>query len=143
MTDVFWMKRALLFANKALFLNNIPVGAVLVYDNIEIGSSFNYSGFTFCSFYHAECISLNQGSFYLSDCLCNNVTLYVTLEPCFMCMSFAFFSKIRRIVFGAYSGNGDVLILRSFSTLISLKGGLLESESKNLLKTFYLKNRFH
>jgi len=133
------MKRALFLAHQALLLNKVPVGAVIVYDNFEIGSGFNSSNFNNCVFHHAEFISLKQCFFYLSNHLSNNIVLYVTLEPCAMCRSSLFFSRINRIVFAAHCNK--INFTSRNSDRISIRGGILEAESMLLLKNFFLRRR--
>lgn len=131
MDDKFWMTRALLIANKALSVNEFPVGAILVYDNFELAYCFNSCYLN--SFCHAENNIFTRTSFYLSKCFFNESTLYITLEPCFVCLSFIFYYRIKKLVFGAYSYN---LNKYEFSS-INITKGLLAKESLNLLNFFF------
>lgn len=137
MKDMFWMKRALLLANKAYYSKNVPIGAVLVFNDFEIGSSFNYSGLNYCSFYHAELIALKQGSFYISNYFFMDVNLYVTLKPCSMCISYCFFSKIKNIFF--MLDNNKVYNYKK--NILSINNDLLKNKSIFLLKKFFKKNK--
>ena len=136
MEDLFWMKRALLLANKAYNSKKVPVGAVLVIDNFEIGSSFNYSGLNYCSFYHAEVISIKQGSFYISNYLFLNVKLYVTLKPCKMCISYCFLSKIKKIIFCLNNKEN-----KNIENICFINNNIFENESILLLKNFFKKSK--
>lgn len=138
------MKRALHVAQKALLLNKIPIGAILVYNNFELGLGFNFSKFHHCFFCHAEVMSLKQGCFYNSNYLLNNIVLYITLEPCSNCMFFIFSSNVTRIVFAAYSKKKSLFFLDSICCKKnSVTGGVLENKSIFLLKKFFSKNRFN
>lgn len=138
--DEFWMRRTLLIAKKALDLKRIPIAAIIVYKNFELGIGFNFSDYSFASLSHAEMNSLKQACFYLSNYILSECTLYVTLEPCFMCLSIIFSSRIKRVVFGAYSKKYKCHVFvksNYFNTAFSLKGGLLARESIYLLNVFF------
>lgn len=134
MNDKFWMTRALLFANKALFLNELPIGSVLVYKNIELGNGINCCYLS--TFNHSEIKLFNKANFYFSNICFINTTLYITLEPCSTCISLIYSYKIRRIVFATYSLN-----LNNHINNLYLTGGIMENESSFLLKKFFAKKR--
>lgn len=140
MDDFFWMKRALFLANNAFFLKKIPIGAVLVYCNYEIGIGFNYSNFNFCSFCHAEIICLKQGVFYSSNFFLERSCLYVTLKPCVICMSSCIFSNINKVIFATYNKKNDFFLHRKFSKFIYLNCDFLENEANLLINKYYNKN---
>lgn len=138
--DTFWMRRALLLAKNALYLNKVPVASVIVCDNFEIGIGFNFSNYNFASLSHAEINCLNQACFYTSNYVLPECTLYVTLEPCFVCLSVIFSSRIKRVVFGAYYKKHKChTFVKSdyYNTAFYLRGGLLEDEAKILLYKFF------
>lgn len=143
--DEFWMRRALLLAKHALKNGKIPIGSVLTNKNFEIGIGFNFSNSTLYSFSHAEINSLKQGFFYSSNKYLNDSTLYITLEPCFLCLSTLFYSRIKRIVFGAYyTDKIKNKIKYNYINKLESKGGLLENDSNKLLKIFFNKiNNMH
>lgn len=132
MDDEFWMARALLIANKALSINELPVGAILVYDDFEISYCLNSCYvYNFC---HAESNVLSRACFYLSKNFLSGCTLYVTLEPCVVCFSFICYHRIKKLVFGAHSGNNNTYCINN----IKIKSGVLEKESLKLLKKFFI-----
>lgn len=132
------MRRALLLAKKALIKNNIPIGSVLIHNNFEIGIGFNFSNSTLYPFLHAETNALKQGFFYSSNKYLTDSTLYITLEPCFLCLSTMFYSKIKRIVFAAhYSDKIKKHMKYNYINNIESKGGLFECDSNYLLKMFF------
>lgn len=135
MDDDFWMTRALLLANKALLLNELPVGSILVYDNFELSGSINSCYVS--SFNHSEVNLISRSCFYFSDNYFYKSTLYVTLEPCFICLSILSSYNIERIVFGAYSHK----LLYNLYNNIKVTGGVLENESIFLLKAFFFNKR--
>jgi len=139
--DEFWMKRALLLANEALKNKQIPIGSVLINRNFEIGLGFNFSNATLYPFSHAEINTLKQGFFYSSNKYLNDSILYITLEPCFLCLSTAFYSRIKRIVFSAYYTDKIKKKLKyNYINKLKSKGGLLEKDSNYLLNIFFNKN---
>lgn len=140
MIDEFWMKRALLLARKALNVNKMPIASVLVYKNSEIGHGFNYADFFIYPHYHSEIFSLKQGTFYISDFLLNNASMYITLEPCSLCLYLSFLFKIKTVIFATYSKHISHT-LSKYESGPMMKGGVLSDESLMLLKTFFLKNR--
>lgn len=138
--DTFWMRRALLLAKNALCLNKVPVASVIVCDNFELGIGFNFSNYNFASLSHAEINCLNQACFYSSNYVLAGCTLYVTLEPCFVCLAAIFSSRIKRVVFGAYykKYKCHTFVKSSYyNTAFCLRGGLLENEAKSLLCKFF------
>lgn len=132
MNDIFWMTRALAIANKALSIKEFPVGAILVYNNFEISYCSNSCYiYNFC---HAESNIFTRSSFYLSKCFFDKSTLYITLEPCFICFSFITYYRIKRLVFGAYSNTFNNYDLKK----ITVNKGMLEKESLHILKEFFI-----
>lgn len=95
------MQRAMQLADHAALQGEIPVGAVLVYQNQCIGQGFNQSIRLHDPTAHAEMIALRQGGQQLGNYRLLNTTLYVTLEPCAMCAGAIIHSRIGRLVFGA------------------------------------------
>ncbi len=136
------MRRALLLAHKALKNGKIPIGSVLINKNFELGLGFNFSNYTLYPFSHAEINALKQGFFYSSNKYLNDCTLYITLEPCFLCLSTIFYSRIKRIVFGAYyTDKMKNKIKYNYINKLESTGGLLEKDSNNLLNIFF--NNMH
>ena len=99
--DVFFMRRALWLAQKAASADEVPVGAVTIANNEIIGEGFNRSISTCDPTAHAEIMALRQAAQKLNNYRLPEVTLYVTLEPCVMCIGAMLHARIRRLVFGA------------------------------------------
>ena len=100
--DEKFMRHALMLADKAEALGEIPVGAVLVSAEGEIiGEGWNLSIIDSDPTAHAEIVALRQGGQRLQNYRLLNATLYVTLEPCTMCAGAILHSRIKRLVFGA------------------------------------------
>ena len=94
------MKRAIWIAKKEILKNKIPIGAIIVWNNFEIGIGCNFKHFHYCSLAHAEIIALKQGSYYASNRIIMASVIYVTLKPCFICINSISLFKIKLIIFG-------------------------------------------
>lgn len=142
-SDEHFMKEALKEAEKARIQNEVPVGAVIVYDNQIIARGHNLTETLNDVTAHAEMQAFTSaanfiGGKYLKDC-----TLYVTLEPCVMCAGAAFWTQISRVVFGAYDEK------RGFSNIqnnllhpsTEWTGGVLAEPCGELVKAFFREKR--
>ncbi len=100
-SDEFFMKKAIDEAYKALEKDEVPVGAVIVYENRIIAKGHNLTEKLTDFTAHAEMQVFTSASEFLNNKYLNKCTLYVTLEPCTMCAGAAFWTRIGRLVFGA------------------------------------------
>ena len=142
-SDEYFMKQALVEAQKAFDKDEIPVGAIITCKNQIVARCHNLTETLNDFTAHAEIQAFTSaaetlGSKYLVDC-----TLYVTLEPCVMCAGAAFWSQISRIVFGASDvKRGFQMVSKSIiHPKTELIGGILENECSQLLKDFFKKKR--
>lgn len=99
--DQKWMKHALLLADKAEALNEIPVGAVLVKDDEIIAQGWNLSILNHDASAHAEMMVIREAGAKVENYRLIDCTLYVTLEPCPMCAGAMVHARIKRLVYGA------------------------------------------
>lgn len=143
-----FMAKALMLAEDAALKGEIPVGAIVVKDNIIIGKGYNQVEQLNDATAHAEMIAISAASEYLQNKYLNGCTLYVTLEPCAMCAGALVWSKIDKIVFGATDaksgGCGSIFNISSNNQLnhrIEVIQGVLEADSEFLLKSFFNKRR--
>lgn len=102
-TDKYFMNQAYKEAIKALNIDEVPVGAVIVKDNKIIARAYNLKETLNLSTAHAEILAINKASkklktWHLDDCI-----MYVTLEPCVMCAGAIIQSRIKKVVYGAKS----------------------------------------
>ena len=143
--DDYFMKEALRQARLAFEADEVPVGAVIVWDNKIIARGHNQVEQLNDSTAHAEMIALtaafNQiGSKYLPE-----ATLYVTLEPCLMCCGAMYWSKIGRIVYGASDPKNGYRKTTGannpFHPKTEIMNGLLAGECAQLMKDFFLARR--
>lgn len=142
------MKKAISLAKKAEKKNDVPVGALIVYDGEIIATGYNYKENTQCALDHAEIRAIKRaskklGSWRLIDC-----DIYITLEPCPMCAGAIVQSRIRNVYFGAYdfkagcaSSVCNLLDEKSFNHRCEVMGGIMEKECAMLLKNYFAAKR--
>ena len=142
--DEKWMNLAIEQAIKAQDEDEVPVGAVLVKDGLLIAKGHNQPISTYDATAHAEILALRKAGMKLQNYRLNGSTLYVTLEPCAMCLGAMMHARIARIVYGANDqktgacGSSENLINANyFNHKIHLTNGILEDECKQLLKKFF------
>lgn len=148
MTDEEWMQLALRLAGKAQELDEVPVGAVIVKDGELIGQGYNQPITANDPSGHAEMIAIRAAGQYLRNYRLEGCTLYVTLEPCVMCIGAIFHARLSRLVYAASDPKtgvcGSVLDLPAEKRLnhhLEVEFGLLAEESSQLLKQFFLEKR--
>jgi len=146
--DKKWMKIAISEAKLAINEGEIPVGAVIIQNDKLIAKAHNQPILNNDPTAHAEIEALRKAGRKLKNYRLPGSTLYVTLEPCVMCLGAIMHARIERIVFGATDlktgvcGSKANLISESFFThKIRVEGGVLEEESKTLLQTFFKSRR--
>lgn len=142
------MQEALLEAKKAFLEEEVPVGAVIVRENLVIGAGHNRVESLKDATAHAEILALKSASQSMGDWRLLDTTLYVTLEPCVMCAGAIMQSRVKRVVFGAkdlrLGANGSFVDLfkeKHPMHQVVIEGGVLAEESSVLLKTFFQKRR--
>lgn len=139
---------ALHYARKAAEKDEVPVGAVLVQDDFEIAGGANQPITDNDPTAHAEIVTLRRAAEKLQNYRLPGTTLYVTLEPCLMCIGAIIHARVSRLVIGAsdpksgavysvYSVGNDKLLNHS----LSISSGVLEEECSQLLKSFFKERR--
>lgn len=142
-TDEYFMKRALIEAENAFEIGEVPVGAVIVSDNQIIARAHNLSEQLNDFTAHAEMQAYTSASNFLGSKYLNECTLYVTLEPCIMCAGAAYWTRVGKIVFAAYDEKRG-FTQRKDSIVhpkTEIVGGVMEKESTLLLTSFFSKKR--
>ena len=142
------MREALALAQSAWDLGEVPVGAVVVKDGEIIGRGFNRSITSNDPTTHAEIVALRAAALHLKNYRLNECELFVTLEPCMMCVGAMFHARLKRIVFGARDPKtgacGSVIDLpaeRKLNHHAAFEGGVLAEECSQLLKAFFAERR--
>ncbi len=145
MTDEQYMQQALTEAQKAFDAEEVPVGAIIVMNNRIIARAHNQVELLNDSTAHSEILALTTAFNFLSSKYLPEATLYVTVEPCLMCSGALYWSKIRKIVYGAEDekngyrkccGNNN-----PFHPKTQLIGGILKDECAKLMKDFFKARR--
>lgn len=142
--DEAWMEVALDQARKAQSAGEVPVGAVLVIDDREVARAHNAPIRRCDPTAHAELLVLRKAALRLGEYRLPRATLYVTMEPCAMCLGAALHARIARLVFGAadpkFGAAGSVVDLTAvagFNHRIKLRAGLFADQSAQLLRDFF------
>ncbi len=142
-SDEYFMKEALKEAKKALLLNEIPVGAVIVKDDKIIARGYNKKETLGNALAHAEIIAINKASKKIGNYRLNDTKIYVTLEPCIMCMGAIISARIPELIYAAkdlrYGSVESFLNIKdyNFNHKINIKGEILSEESRNMIKGFF------
>ena len=146
--DSAWMRHALRLAERAEKLGEVPIGAVLVKDDRCIAEGWNCPIGSNDPTAHAEIIALREAGRFVGNYRLVSATLYVTLEPCVMCMGAISQARVSRLVFGAFDPKrgavchalnlADAAFLNHRVTWL---GGILEAECSALLKDFFKARR--
>lgn len=150
--DAYYMQLALKQAKKAADLGEVPVGAVIVYQNEQgektvISRAYNKRETSKNALTHAEIIAINKACKKLGGWRLNNCTLYVTLEPCPMCAGAAINSRIDRVVYGASDmrfgacGSAVNLYEVAFNHIPALEGPIMQEECSKILSDFFKARR--
>lgn len=148
LSDSDFMRLALQLARRAGEQGEVPVGAVLVHGGAVIGEGWNRPIGLNDPTAHAEIMALRAGAVRLGNYRLSGTTLYVTLEPCAMCMGAVITARVNRVVFGAWDlkagACGSVLDLPREARLVQgldVFGGVCSDESAALLKGFFESRR--
>ena len=146
--DEKWMSLALEQARKAEEEGEVPVGAILVKDGLLIAKAHNQPISTNDATAHAEIQLIRAAGKKLKNYRLTGTSLYVTLEPCAMCLGAIMHARVERIVFGAHDpktgvcGSSENLInANCFNHKMNLVSGVMENESRQLLKNFFNSRR--
>ncbi|MGQ0650955.1 MAG: tRNA adenosine(34) deaminase TadA [Betaproteobacteria bacterium] len=136
MNDTAFMRRALELAARAQEEGEVPIGALVVYDEKILGEGWNRPIAASDPTAHAEIQALRAAAAYKQNYRLTGATLYVTLEPCEMCLGAMFHARIARCVYGAK--DPKKLVLRS---QVRLEGGVLAAECGEILTRFFAAKR--
>ncbi len=146
--DRQWMEAALLEAGKAAAEGEVPVGAVVVMGGRRVAGGFNRPIATHDPTAHAEIVALRAAAQSLGNYRLVDATLYVTLEPCAMCVGAIIHARVRRLVFGAEDPRtGAVCSVASlvdapfFNHRVSWTGGVLAARCGDILREFFAARR--
>jgi tRNA(adenine34) deaminase len=144
----YFMKHALNEARKAFDEDEVPVGAVMVHEGSMIGKGHNQIRTLKDPTAHAEMIVITQAASHLDNERLKGCSLYVTLEPCSMCVGASILARLDKIIFGAWDPKtgacGSAIDLAKpglFNHTIELTCGILETECRGILQEFFFNKR--
>jgi tRNA(adenine34) deaminase len=142
--DEQWMSEALREAAEALEEGEVPIGAVVVTDGRIVGRGRNEIEQRGTATAHAEMLALGRAAELLGDWRLDGCTLYVTVEPCHMCLGACYLSRVSRVVFGARQprsgacgSHSDFHEAGLFNHGIEVTGGILGERSLDLMQRFF------
>ncbi|MCD6045429.1 MAG: tadA [Gammaproteobacteria bacterium] len=146
--DTFWMQQALQRAELALQHNEVPVGAIVVYEDKIIGEGWDQTVSEKDPTAHAEIIALRAAGKTLQNYRLLDATLYVTLEPCSMCAGALVNARLKRVVFaladnksGACGSVFNIIDAACLNHRLYSTQGILAEESLALLQSFFKARR--
>jgi len=147
-SDQYWMRRAMELAAAAEAEGEVPVGAVLILDGEVVGEGWNRPIAAHDATAHAEVQAIRVAGQRLGNYRLGGSTLYVTLEPCVMCVGAMVHARISRLVFGAHdpktgaiSSRFDLLSGDQHNHRIEVVGGVLAEECGEQLRQFFRSRR--
>ena len=146
--DLKFMKLALELAKKAELKNEVPVGALVVRDGKIIGRGMNTSISDYDPTSHAEINAIREAAKAIKNYRLKDCTIYVTLEPCAMCVGAIQHARIEKIIYGARDPKTgacgsmiDLISVKEINHHAEALGGILEKECGQILKDFFLSKR--
>jgi len=128
--DYKWMAQALKLAESAAANGEVPIGAIIVLNEKQIGAGQNRMEELQNATAHAEILAIKEASEQLKNWRLDGATIYVSLEPCPMCLGAIINSRISRLVFAARDTS-------SYNNSTEIESGLLEKESVEILQKFF------
>jgi len=148
MSHIEMMQRAFELAKYAASINEVPIGAIVVADNKIIGEGWNCPISNNDPTAHAEIMALRAAAKTLNNYRLVNTTLYVTLEPCAMCVGAMLHARIKHLVFAASDPKGgavqsvfNLLDGKKLNHTITYQSGVLAKECSELLTNFFQSKR--
>ena len=139
-----WMQHALREAERAYEKEELPVGAVIIFENRIIGKGHNQVETLKDPTAHAEIIAITSAASYLNSKVLLGCEMYVTLEPCSMCAGAIVLAKLESLYFGAYDNKsgacGSVLNIinnKSLNHSLASYGGIRDEKCSDILKSFF------
>lgn len=142
------MSSALKEAKKAELKDEVPIGAIIVKDNKVISRGHNLKESSHDVSSHAEMIAIRKANKKLNNWRLVDCDLYVTIEPCLMCMGAIYQSHIRNVYYGSKDPKGGAVIsnikfdeIKNLNHYPHIEGGILEEECSKIVKEYFKKKR--
>jgi tRNA(adenine34) deaminase len=142
--DSAFMRQALDLAQQAASKEEVPVGAIVVANGEVIGRGFNCPIDSNDPTAHAEIVAMRDAAKNLCNYRLSGCELYVTIEPCTMCLGAMVHARIKRVIFGAlepragaFASNPMLMDADHFNHKVEWSGGVLEQDCSELIKEFF------
>jgi tRNA(adenine34) deaminase len=146
--DQHFMSEALIEADKAARIGEVPIGAIIVFEGMIIARAHNLKETTGDPTAHAELLAIRSAAQYKQGWRLSEAVLYTTLEPCPMCAGAMVLARIGRLVYGAKDPKGgsagtlmNIVQDERLNHKVQITAGILASECGNILKEFFRKRR--
>ncbi|OFX71002.1 MAG: tRNA-specific adenosine deaminase [Bacteroidetes bacterium GWE2_29_8] len=142
-SDEYFMREAIKEAKKALEEDEVPIGAIIVSENIIIARAYNMTEKLKDFTAHAEMLAFTSAVEYLGNKYLDKCKLYVTLEPCVMCAGAAYWNKISEIIYAASDPKRGFTMYNKpiIHPKTILKSGILKEEAEMLIMKFFKNKR--
>ncbi|RKZ60130.1 MAG: tRNA adenosine(34) deaminase TadA [Gammaproteobacteria bacterium] len=148
MNDAHWMEMALKLARRAEKAGEVPVGAVLVKDDELIAEGWNQPITSHDATSHAEIMAMREAGIKLNNYRLVDTTMYVSLEPCSMCVGAMIHARVAKVVYGAseprtgaLGGAFNLLEANQHNHIFDVTSGVMAEESRELLQNFFQSRR--
>ena len=148
MTHEMFMGAALDQARLALAAGEVPIGAVVVIGDVIVASGYNQPISAVDPTAHAEVVALRAAAGALGNYRLTDAVVYVTLEPCLMCVGALIHARVREVVYGAAEPKTGALVstmqalsVPQLNHRFAVTGGVLEAECRDIVQAFFLGRR--
>ena len=148
MSDDEFMRQALAEAARATEAGEVPVGAIVVLDGAVIGAGFNQPISSTDPTAHAEIVAMRAAAARVGNYRLTGSTLYVTVEPCLMCVGAMVHARVQRVIYGTTEPKAGALVsmtraheLPALNHRLEVTGGVLEEDCRALIQTFFRSRR--
>ncbi len=147
-TDQDFMAQAMELAAQAAQIGEVPVGALVVHEGEIIGQGYNQTISAHDPCAHAEIIALRQAAEFMGNYRLSGCNIYVTLEPCTMCVGAIIHARIQRLIYaatepkaGAVVSQLQLLSLPHYNHIVQVESGIMADESGRMLSNFFKQRR--
>ena len=143
--DYIYMEKAYQEAKKALAIDEVPIGAIVVYHDMIIGYGYNKRETEQQVVAHAEMIALQQACSRLQSWRLDECDIYITLEPCIMCSGAIIQSRCKRVIYGApskrWASLSQIIDIANVNHHPEIIGGIMEESCASLLSQYFVNKR--
>lgn len=138
------MRKAIIEAEKAFEQDEVPIGSVIIHNNKIIGKGYNQTELMQDVTAHAEILAITAAALNLNSKYLNDCDMYVTVEPCLMCMGAIKHSRISKLFIGTLepkTGYSRFINMADFHPELVVENGVLQAECKHLMQSFFQEKR--